>query len=75
MIGRLQVRLIVGEISSPELAFCTDSYSMSVPPGVTTMAHKRPQSFSEKSRWQVTPEHAYTLDPTNLGWADYGVQA
>ena len=27
-------------------------------------------------RWQVTPKHAYTLDPTKSEWADYAaVQA
>ena len=37
---------------------------------------KRPRSFYQKCRWQVTPKHAYTLDPTNSEWADYAaVQA
>ena len=34
-------------------------------------AHKRPCSFCQKCRWQVTPKHAYTLDPTKLELADY----
>ena len=34
-------------------------------PCVTAVACKRPQSFCQKCRWQVTPKHAYTLDPTN----------
>ena len=31
-------------------------------PRVTAVAGKRPQSFRQKCRWQVTPKHAYTLD-------------
>ena len=43
---------------------------------VTTVARKRPRSFCHKCRWQVTLEHAYTLDPTKSEWADYAaVQA
>ena len=34
-------------------------------PHVTAVACKRPQSFCQKSRWQVTLKHAYTLDPTS----------
>ena len=30
-------------------------------PHVTTVACKRPQSFCQKCRWQVTAKHAYTL--------------
>ena len=45
-------------------------------PRVTTVAHKRPQSFCQKCRWQVTPKHVHTLDPSKLEWADYAaVQA
>ena len=33
-------------------------------PRVTTVARKRPQSFCQKCRWQVTCKHAYILDPT-----------
>ena len=33
-------------------------------------------SFCQKCRWQVTPKHAYTLDPAKSEWADYAaVQA
>ena len=40
------------------------------------MACKRPRSFSQKCRWQVTPTHAYTHDPTKSEWVDYAtVQA
>ena len=38
---------------------------------VTAVAHKRPQSFCWKCRWQVTPKYAYTLDQTKSEWADY----
>ena len=40
-------------------------------PCVTAMARKRPQSFCQKCRWQVTPKHAYTLDLLKSEWADY----
>ena len=40
-------------------------------PCVTTLARKRPWSFCQKCRWQVTPKHPYTLDPMKLEWADY----
>ena len=43
---------------------------------VTAVVRKRPRSFCQKCKWQVTPKHAYTLDPTKLEWADYSaVQA
>ena len=35
--------------------------SVSVPPRVTAVARKRPWSFCQKCRWQVTAKHAYTL--------------
>ena len=45
-------------------------------PNVTTMARKRPWSFLQKCRWQVTPKHEYILDSTKSEWADYAtVQA
>ena len=66
---------MVGEFSSPEITFCADSYSVSVPPHVTTVACKRPQSFCQKCRQQVTPKDAYILDPTKVAWADYVFQA
>ena len=45
-------------------------------PLVTAVARKRLRSFCQKCRWQVTPKHAYTFDPTKLEWADYAaVQA
>ena len=45
-------------------------------PRVTAMGRKRPRIFCKKCRWQVTPKHAYTLDPTKSEWADYAaVQA
>ena len=55
---------------------CADSYSMSVPAPVTTVARKRPRSFCQRCRWQVRPKHANTLDPNTSEWADYvAVQA
>ena len=45
-------------------------------PRVTTVASKRPRLFCQKCRWQVTPKHVYTLDPTKSEWDDYAtVQA
>ena len=35
--------------------------SMSVPPRVTAVVRKRPRSFCQKCKWQVTAKHAYTL--------------
>ena len=40
-------------------------------PCVTAVARKRPQSFCQKCRWQVTRKHVYTLDSTTSEWADY----
>ena len=37
---------------------------------VTAVAHERPQSFCQKCKWQVTPKHAYTLDPTKSEWVN-----
>ena len=74
VISRLRVRIpagAAGEFSSPESTLCADSYSVSVPPRVTAVARKRPRSFCQKCWWQVTPKHAYTLDPTKSEWADY----
>ena len=42
-------------------------------PSVTTVASKRPWSFCQKCRWQVTPKHAYILDPLKSQWADHAV--
>ena len=39
-------------------------------PRVTAVARKRPRPFCQKCRWQVTPKHAYTLNPTKSEWAD-----
>ena len=45
-------------------------------PRVTTVARKRPWSFCQNCRWQVTSKHAYTLDPMKSEWANYAaVQA
>ena len=40
-------------------------------PRVISVACKRPRSFCQKCRWQVTPKHAYALDPTKSEWFDY----
>ena len=43
---------------------------------VTTVTRKRPRSFCKKCRWQVTPKHAYILDPSKSECADHAaVQA
>ena len=39
-------------------------------PRVTAVARKRPRSFCQKCRWQVTPKQANILDPTKSEWAD-----
>ena len=40
-------------------------------PRVTAVARRRPRSFCQKCKWQVTHKHAYTLDPTKSEWTDY----
>ena len=46
-----------GRIFSPGSTFCADSYF-----GIrSAVARKRPRSFCQKCRWQVTAKHAYTL--------------
>ena len=65
----------MGEFSSLELIFCADSYSVSIPCCVSTLARKRPWSLCQKCKWRVTLKHACTLDPTKLEWADCAVQA
>ena len=40
-------------------------------PRVTAVARKRLRPFCKKSRWHVTPKHAYTFDPMKSEWADY----
>ena len=40
-------------------------------PHVTAVVCKRPWSFCQKCRWQVTPKYSYILDPSKLEWADY----
>ena len=45
-------------------------------PRVAAVARKRPRSFCQKCRWQVTPKHAYILDPSKSDWAEFAdVQA
>ena len=39
-------------------------------PSVTAVALKTSRLFCQKCRWQVTPKHAYTLDPSKSEWAD-----
>ena len=38
---------------------------------VTAVARKRPRSFCQNCRWQVTPKHTNTLDPTKSELANY----
>ena len=61
---------MVGEFSSPESAVCADFMRCTFLPHITTVARKRPWSFCQKYRWQVTSKHAYTLDPMRSEWAD-----
>ena len=79
MIERLRVRiparaagefLLQTKLCVPTLIRC------SFHPRFTAVARKRPRSFCRKCRWQVTPKHAYTVDPSKSEWADYAaVQA
>ena len=43
-------------------------------PSVAAVPRKRPRSFCQKCRWQVTPKHAYTLGPTQSAWAYYAAR-
>ena len=40
-------------------------------PRFTSVTRKRPRPVCRNCGWQVTPTHAYTLDPTKSEWADY----
>ena len=74
MIERLQVWIPVeaaAEFSSPESTLRATLIRCPFHPHDTTVACKRPRSLCKKCRWQVTPKHAYTLDPSQLEWADY----
>ena len=48
-------------------------FSVRSTPHVTVVAGKRPRSFCQKCRWQVTQKYVYTLDPLKSEWADYAV--
>ena len=66
----------MGEFSSQELTCVSTLIRCPFHPLVTAVARKRPQSFCQKCRWQVTSKHAFTFDPTKSVWADYAaVQA
>ena len=43
-----------GEFSSPLSTFCADSFRYPFHPRFTAVARKRPRSFCQKCRWQVT---------------------
>ena len=67
-----------GEENSPvtPAGIRTRNLSITFHPLVTAVALKRPRSFCQKCRWQVTPKHAYILDPSKSEWVDYAaVQA
>ena len=75
VIERLRVRVPAGAAGQSSLSVLTllrcPFYHR-----VTAVARKRPRSSYQKCRRQVTPKHAYTLDPTKSEWADYAaVQA
>ena len=40
-------------------------------PRVIAVARKRPLSVCQTCRWQITPKHACTFDPTKSEWAYY----
>ena len=64
MIERSRVRIpagAVGEFSSPGSTFCADSFRYPFHSRVTAVARKRSRSFCQKSRWQVTAKHSYTV--------------
>ena len=51
--------------------FVPTLYSVSVPPPCYRSGTYKTQSSCQKYRWQVTPKHAYILDPTKWEWVDY----
>ena len=53
--GEFRIFLLQGQLS------VLTRISVSVPPSVTAVARKRSWSFCQKSRWQVTAKHTYTL--------------
>ena len=54
---------------SPELTFCADSYLVSIPFHVTTIAHKRPWSFCQKCKGQAGYTWACIHPwPKRVGW-------
>ena len=50
-----------GEFSSPGSTFSADSFWFPFHPCVTAASLKRPQSFCQKCRWQVTAKRTCTL--------------
>ena len=76
MIERLQVRIPAGTAGEFLLQsqLCVQTLiRCPFHPRVTAVARKRPRSFCQKCGWQITPKHAYTLDPSKSEWADYAV--
>ena len=75
MIERLRVRVpagAAGEFSPPVLTFCTDSYSVSVPPPVFTQWHiKDPGHSATSAGGRLHLKAVYTLDPKESEWAGY----
>ena len=60
-VGTANATWAVGEFSSPGSTFCADLFRYPFHPRVTAVARKRPRSFCQKCRWQVTARHACTL--------------
>ena len=55
-------RQITAEFSSPGSTFCADSYfGIRSTLVISAVARKRPWSFCQKCRWQVTAKYAGTL--------------
>ena len=79
VIESLRVQIPAGttiEFSSRELMYVLSLTRCPSQPLVTAVVRKRTRSFCQTCSWQVTPKHAYTLDPTKSEYADYAtVQA
>ena len=70
MVERLRVRVpagAVGEFSSPELTLCADPFRCPSTPVLPQWHVKDPGNSAKKCRRQVTPKHAHTLDPNEVG--------
>ena len=73
--GRSSRRIFFSRVNFLCLLLFSAHFTPSPLSRITAVANKRPQTFCQKCRWQVTAKHASLLDPVKSQWADYAVQA